>query len=180
MANPRASRRPDFLAALLSDGYFPKELPPAFTTRQFADFCKTNFNYLRSQQDSIIRKTTNYDTFTAPRDKSGRRNLALVHPIAQLGVSLLITQHRKNIKQLIARSGTSLYRTDEDVKKDKAFLGLDFRKRRPLAAQLSSEFPFILQADISRFFIQPIHIPYLGRFWARKKSRIGCCTIARG
>jgi len=65
---------------------------------------------------------------------------------------LLITQYRNNIKTLISESGTSLYRTDEDPKKEKAFLGLDFRKREPLAAQHHSQFPFILQADISRFF----------------------------
>jgi len=79
--------------------------------------------------------------------------LALVHPIAQLGVFITdYSEIEKNIKQLIARSGTSLYRTDESIEDGKAFLGLDFRKREPLAAQLNSEFPFILQADISRFF----------------------------
>jgi hypothetical protein len=151
-AAKRASKLPDFLAALLRTAYLPEELPPAVTSRFFADFCKADFNHLRGQQETILRKTTVYDTFTAPRAKSGRRNLALVHPVAQLGVSLLITQHRNIIKSQISKSGTSLYRTNEDPHNGKAFSGLDFRKRQPLAAQLHSEFPFILQADISRFF----------------------------
>ena len=148
----RASRQPDFLAALLRTAYLPEELPPAVTSRYFAEFCKANFSYLRSQLDKSLKSSTSYDTFTAPKAKSGRRNLAVVHPVAQLSISLLMTQHREIIRRMIAKAGTSLYRTDEDVQNGKAFAGLDFRKRQLLMAQLNSKFPFILQADISRFF----------------------------
>jgi hypothetical protein len=151
-APKRASNQADFFAALIRTGYLPLEIPPVVTTRYFSQFCKAEFATLRAQRPSILRLSTKYDTFTAPRPVSGRRNLALVHPLAQLGMSLLITEHRAKIKNVIARSGTSLYRTDENLSKGQAFSGLDFRRWDEVTARLYSECPFILTADISRFF----------------------------
>lgn len=78
--------------------------------------------------------------------------MALVHPVGQLGVSLLITKHKDKIKKIIKRRGTSLYRTDEDVEAQKAFTSLDFRRWDVERARICAECPVILTADISRFF----------------------------
>jgi hypothetical protein len=153
MKSPKPISKPsDFLFALIRTAYLPHELPPAITTRHFANFCKTEYLNLKSQQPYLIKKTTRYDTFTAPRTDNGRRPLALVHPISQLAISLLITQHRTKIIDIINRSGTSLYRTDENPASGRAFQGLDFRKRDAVAEHLYSECPIVLRADISRFF----------------------------
>jgi hypothetical protein len=152
MKKPKATKAARFFSALIRTAYLPQEVPPAITTRYFADFCRDNFAFLKAQQGSLMKTTTNYETFTAPRAKSGRRNLALVHPLAQTNISLLITQHRKPIKDLISKSTTSLYRTEDDLGNSIAFLGLDFSQRHPLQAKTASEYPFILSADISRFF----------------------------
>lgn len=148
-AAPKAAK---FFSALIRTGYLPKELPPAITTRYFAKFCQDNYSFIKAQQSALAKTTTNYETFTAPRPKSGRRNLALVHPLAQANLSLLITQHRKPIKDMISRSSASLYRTEQDLKNSFAFTGLDFRQRIPLQAKVASEYPFVLNADVSRFF----------------------------
>jgi hypothetical protein len=148
----KLSKPPEFFSALIRSSYFPRELPPAITTRAFAEFCKANYSLLKTTQSVLISKTTNYETFTAPRTGAGRRNLALVHPLSQAGLSLLITQHRAKIREIISQSGTSLYRTEENITASKAFLGLDFRKWRTVKARTYSEYPFVLQADISRFF----------------------------
>src|SRR5258708_4620773 len=100
----------------------------------------------------LIRLATNYDTYSAPRNVSGRRALAVVHPLAQLGMSLLITERRKEIKAILQKSGTSLYNVSEAASEGRAFAGLDFHRRRRFAAKLHSEKAVILQADISRFF----------------------------
>jgi Reverse transcriptase (RNA-dependent DNA polymerase) len=76
----------------------------------------------------------------------------LVHPLAQLGISLLITDHRAKISKIINKRKMSLYRTNENIGKNQAFAGLDFRKWDALTASLYSECSFILKADISRFF----------------------------
>jgi hypothetical protein len=79
-------------------------------------------------------------------------NLALVHPSAQLRVSLVLTKHRDKVKSVIASCSTSLYRVTEDMSSHKAFEGLDFRKWEALVARLCSECTIILKADVSRFF----------------------------
>lgn len=148
----RASRQPIFLAALIRSGYLPTEVPPTVTTRYYADFCRDNYIGLKSQLNRVIKLSTKYDTYTVPKPLSGRRNLALVHPLAQLGVSLLITQNRARIKHIISKSGASLYRTTEDIDNFKAFAGLDFRAWSKLKSRLYSNNRYILIADISRFF----------------------------
>jgi hypothetical protein len=148
----RSLRPRDFLACLLDTAYLPEELPPAVTSREYSDFCRRNYTSLIVEKDKLIRLATNYDTYTAPRNVPGRRALAVVHPLAQLGVSLIITERRRQIRSIIQRSGTSLYDVSEATAQRKAFAGLDFPRRRKLGAKLHSEKAFILQADISRFF----------------------------
>jgi hypothetical protein len=67
-------------------------------------------------------------------------------------VSLLITQHRARIKAFISQHGISLYRTVEDPISGRAFRGLDFKEWNRAAARFNSECPYVLRADISRFF----------------------------
>lgn len=148
----RPSSLPIFLARLIRTAYLPSEVPPVITAKYFSKFCENKFDYLKGKQKNLTKHSTNYETFTAPRTVSGRRNLAIVHPRAQLHLSLLITHNRAKIKKIIDEGGKSLYRTSEYPKKHKAFEGLDFRKRDTLAAGLYSERPYVLHADISRFF----------------------------
>lgn len=68
----------------------PEEIPPLITTRDFANFCKTNYPFLKGSL-AQNRTATKYSTFTAPRPVSGRRNLAVVHPVGQLPALLLVT-----------------------------------------------------------------------------------------
>src|SRR4051812_21349936 len=148
----KIARVPRFFSALIRRAYLPTELPPAFTTQSFADFCAKDYHWLKSQQNVLERTATEYETFTVPRTKSGRRSLAVVHPMAQMNVSLLLTEHREKIKDLVGKNRTTLYRTDDDLDRSVAYMGLDFAKRRELQARAYSECRVILNADISRFF----------------------------
>lgn len=141
-----------FLSALIRTSYLPEELPPAITTRYFSKFCETEYPFINSQKGALFKSNTQYESFSAPRQKSGRRSFAIVHPLGQLAVSMAITQHRAEIKKLIRGSNASLYRTGEDVSKERAFRGLDFRKWETRRSKIQSEYPFVLNADISRFF----------------------------
>jgi hypothetical protein len=151
-AKPTSVRPNRFLRALIRTAYLPSEIPPAITTSQFAQFCDSNYVTLKGQHPRLLATSTKYATFTAPRAKSGRRNLALVHPLAQVSICLLITQKRKTIKKTIDDAGTSLYRTEPAIDRERAFIGLDFDRWNALRAKVSSEYPFVLQSDISRFF----------------------------
>lgn len=142
----------DFLSALVRTAYLPDELPPAITTRYFSAFCKKEYPFLNAQKGLLLKSNTQYETFSAPRQKSGRRNLAVVHPLGQLAVSIAITQHRAEIKRIISQSAASLYQSGDNIEKQKAFRGLNFRKWNTQRLKIQSEYPFVLNADISRFF----------------------------
>lgn len=152
LAKKVRSKPAEFLSALIRTGFFPAELPPAITTRHFSAFCKKEYPFLNAQKGALLKSSTQYETFSAPRQKSGRRNLAIVHPLGQLAVSLVITQHRADIVKLINKNGLSLYRTTEYIERQRAFRGLDFRRWNKERFKLQSEYPFVLSADVSRFF----------------------------
>ena len=168
----RLSSQPEFLGRLIRTAYFPMEMPPVVTSRHYSKFCEYNYSYLKSKQKSLLKHSTNYETFTAPRTVKGRRNLALVHPLSQLYLSILITQNRTKIIRIINAGGYSLYRTSEDTKKNKAFGGLDFRTWDKVSAALYSNCQYVLKADISRFFytVYTHSIPWavLGKETAKK------------
>ena len=132
--------------------YFPTEIPPIITTRFFADYCKKEFSTLEKQSESLLKLSTRYDTFTAPRSDSGRRHLALVHPLGQLAISLVITKNRVKLTSALSRSKSSLYGVAQAPSLSRAFSGLDFDEWRHRKFELCAAYPFLLRADISRFF----------------------------
>lgn len=142
----------DFLACLIRTACFPRELPPSFTTKYFADFCKNDFTSVMGQSASLAKLNTQYDTFTMPRNRKKRRNLAIVHPLGQLAVSTILTQNKYKISKLISSDDSSLYSTTENKKENLAFQGLNFDLWRRNKNILYSEHPVVLKADISRFF----------------------------
>ena len=149
----KVSRYKDILAALIHRGYLPNEVPPAVTGKYFATYCKDNYQYLTGEKPRLLKTSTNYDTFTAPHGINGRRQLAIVHPVSQLAISLVITEHRTKIRKIIDRpEKMTLYSTDDAVVVGKAFEGLNFKKWRDLSTRLCAENEFVLKADISRFF----------------------------
>ena len=148
----RASNRKTFLSNLIRTGYLPDEVPPFVTTKYFSQFCLSEYAFLESQAPRNLNLSTSYARFTAPRTNKGRRQLALVHPIAQATLSMLITQHRSEIKNIIKSRPSSLYSVEEDLIHNRAFIGLRFRHWEEEKAKLYSRYKFIMQADISRFF----------------------------
>ncbi|WP_081649881.1 RNA-directed DNA polymerase [Fodinicurvata sediminis] len=152
MSSRRSSPQANFLYALIRSGYLPSEIPPIITTKYFSDYCKNNFKYLKKNRKSLLKKVTKYNTFTSPKPNYGRRNLALVHPLSQLNLSIVVTENRKNIKELIKKNNTSFYIFEEDINNNKAFKGLDFKGWKNRKNEIYSEYKYILKADISRFF----------------------------
>src|SRR5829696_163666 len=144
---------PQFLRALLNRAYFPTELPPVVTAKYFSESCRDNYASLRTDLGNFLRLSTEYATFTAPRGRlASRRQLAVTHPLSQLGLSLAITQNRGRIRQIISSKPHSVYSPDENPSEGRAFAGLDFRRREIEAARIGSQCEFVLRADISRFF----------------------------
>lgn len=137
--------------AINRTGYLPLELPPAITTKYFADYCFDNYAKLKQRQSDLLKLSTKFDTFTIPRNEH-RRHLAVVHPLGHIALSLVIVQNLRTIKSIIDSHGTSLYSTSHNPKRNRIFDGLDFRLREIKQSELYSKYAFILKADISRFF----------------------------
>src|SRR5690349_14737937 len=109
----RSSRQPDFLRNLIHTGYLPVELPPVVTARYFADYCAIDFKFFAGHINRLIAISTKFDTYTYRRADGSRRSLAIVHPLAQLGVALIVTKYRAPIKSALSRAPGSLYRSEE-------------------------------------------------------------------
>jgi len=91
----------DRLKALLSKGYFPKELPAAFTTQDFGDNINAiiseweNGKVFKTKNSPKIRKGNkrgcyNYDlenaeieNISTPKKGYERRNIHITHPVPQ-------------------------------------------------------------------------------------------------
>lgn len=160
-----------FLDAILRNGYLPEEVPPIVTAKLFADHCRLNYSHWNAEIHKLIRLDTEYDIFSVPRATTGRRLLSLVNPIAQLGLSLIISENRVAIKKKMARSSISLYEIDENLIEGKAFKGLNFQKWHDLQDGISSKYQYAVKADISRFFytIYTHSIPWA--VWGKNKAK---------
>jgi len=145
-------RQRDFLGALIHTAYFPAELPPTITTKFFSKYCQNEYASLSSRGDNLLKLSTKYDTFTAPRQDLGRRSLALVHPLGQIALCLVITKNKKKIIDLLNGSSNSVYSIEQSPTENKAFKGLDFGLWRERRNQMLTTFPYVMKADISRFF----------------------------
>lgn len=144
-------KKDKILSSLIQTAYLPAEVPPTVTARHFAEFSRKHYKALKSFKPDTH---TQFEKFSVPRENGARRDLALVHPAAQLGVSVLLAENYEEIHDLISNTRISLYDVRADMDNYKAFKGVVFReldldkKRSDIARQK----PFVLKADISKFF----------------------------
>jgi hypothetical protein len=143
--------RKDILAGLIQTAYLPNEIPPALTARHFAAWCRAEYQNLSGTRNSL-QSVTHYERFSVPRETGVRRDLALVHPAPQLLVSLILTDQHQRIRNLIKGTEISRYDPGSDIPNFRAFKGISFRGLDQDRSAISRKRPFILTADISRFF----------------------------
>ena len=148
----RSLQKKDFLSFLIATAYFPKEIPPVLTTKSFSDFCHREYAKLEPERERLRKLNTTFETYTVPRTVEGRRNLAIVNPLAQLGLSLFLTINKKNIINIIDKNKSTLYSVKSDKSNKKAFSGLQFQDREEADRKILSVSKYVLKADISRFF----------------------------
>jgi hypothetical protein len=138
---------------LLSRGYFPKELPPAFFTEQFAQYATS-----KSGRD-VISKYKPADMFTQcvsyqmARPGSDRRELKIPHPYAFAQLARLTAKH---FARLLTKAGTSkfsksrpVYATGRRRAVSPMFSLANLARER---AACRARATFLLKADISHFY----------------------------
>ena len=137
----------DKIRAFLRYGYFPVQLPPGFTTNQFADKYKT----LESQWTSNDAPTCRGERFSVARSSFNRRVTTVVNPAAYFLLVKEIAQHwpaiqRHYSKTSISRSRPKLEPSLRAIKITK------FSDLYEARVNSSSGYKYALLTDVSRFF----------------------------
>ena len=96
------------LKLLLDKWYFPKELPPNFTTKNFAKYRNTIMSHWEQIPVNRQHLKTNYEKYSIPHLNRVRRSLAIVNPVSQLFLSKLICDNYKVIYNHINKSKISI------------------------------------------------------------------------
>ena len=137
------------LHALLASGYFPKELPPPFNTRDLAKYRKSVGEAWNNGNDYPKSKP---EIFTVPRIGNWRRDLSIVNPVAQFYLSSLIADEWVEIRKHINKNSFSAQHLEIADDKTRSIEEPDFRLLSMLKSEISGMYDYALVSDISRFY----------------------------
>jgi Reverse transcriptase (RNA-dependent DNA polymerase) len=140
---------------LLAKGYFPKELPPAFFTEEFAIYAttKTGRATLENYQNHLPDKFTESTKYNLARPGLQVRELRVLHPFSFARLAGLVA---KNFSRLLKKSARSKFSKSRPVYSPTGFRGIEPAVRienlvRERAAARAGA-RFVLKADVSRFY----------------------------
>lgn len=139
----------DRLKALLDNGYFPEELPPPFTTKDFAKF-RASIGVAWAQIQGYPKSSP--EIYNVPRTRARRRDLSIVNPVAQYHLSKIISDEWVKIRDHI--QGGSLSADKVIISNDgtRAVPSPDFSLVARRKSEISACYNYALAADISRFY----------------------------
>lgn len=166
--------RSNILSSLLSVGYFPKELPPVFTTVNFgmhADaiisewkrlhlfgvkpakkFPKVNGRFYRARYSYERVPSADPESLSKPKRLYERRNIHITHPVPQALLVAEVAEHWPQIQKWLSRQH---YSEDEIVvaeKYDRAVKGINFRVHKAKKNYLEATSDWLVKTDITRFY----------------------------
>ena len=162
------------LKALLSKGYFPKELPPVFTTTDFGthadvildewqqenvfgvkrskDFEKIGGKRFRSKYSFKNVPSADPEVISKPKKLYERRNIHVTHPIPQALLTREIAENWPKVQKWLSRQR---YSEDEILVADRherAIKGINFPIHRAKMSYLEATSDWLIKTDISRFY----------------------------
>jgi hypothetical protein len=148
---------------LLEKGYFPKELPPAFTTKYFAEnFHSINDLWNRTEKKLITKnkelyrkkyKTSRCIKFSLPKRGFSRRDLEIPNPFHHSILCKTICDNWKNIETFFQKSKISLSRPIINTGIGRRIIPFkDFPDVKKECLIVSYDKLFELKADISWFY----------------------------
>jgi hypothetical protein len=140
------------LRDLLAQGYFPEELPPSFSTSDFAKYRRVIGSAWTALNNYPHYPKTTQERFSIPKLTDWRRELAIVNPIAQYHVAKLISDQWNQIEKHITSCSFGV----EDIliksNEVRAVSTPDFRLVALRHSEISAIHNHALVADISRFY----------------------------
>lgn len=158
-------------AALLSKGYFPRELPPAFRTLDFgahADDLITEWEasklFKRPTVEKKVRgrKKANCYTYkmeaaeaeaiSKPKKGYERRVIHITHPIPQSLLAAEIAHGWKSVQTWLSRQTYSLDVVEISDKYERGVKEISFLAHQEKIAYLHSASDWLVSTDITRFY----------------------------
>jgi hypothetical protein len=162
------------LTALLSLGYFPKELPPVFKTTDFgmhahdiieewraASVFKTETCSFKPHgkpkanlAGSYIYKLADAEIEVISKPKRGyeRRNVHITHPIPQALLAYEISKNWSSVRSWLLRQRYSLDEIRISMAYDRSIKGINFLNHRAKKDFIASTSDWIVKTDITRFY----------------------------
>lgn len=140
------------LSDILGRGYFPRELPPPFTTASFAATVGAPSKIPTGFNGSSALKSTALCAHNMVRAGGLRRNLGIPNPITYTRISDFVVRNWTNLHKAAHRSPFSLTgpvnRKPERAISSKHTLD----KRTAKRAEIRASARFILKTDVNRFY----------------------------
>lgn len=164
---------PKIQQALLRRGYFPKELPPAFTTDDFGLYSheiivdwRANGVFSEESERSRVPHTrkhrrhsfnfnlmpTEAETISMPKRGYERRLLHVTHPVPQALLARELSQHWKSVQKWLSRQIFSADDINISLQYERSIKGINFNLHRNKKAFLAATSDWIVKTDISRFY----------------------------
>lgn len=132
---------------MVGGGYFPKEIPPTFSTRTFGE-CARRHDTKNCILDTADQKWRQYEIHNLARAGTLRRELALVNPVSYWHLAREISKNWDALKKAAESSQLSITRPITSLPRALPW-GRDIHAAR---AQVRSQGKYVLIADISNFF----------------------------
>jgi len=137
----------DKIKAFLHKGYFPIQLPPGFTTKEFAD------GYTRVEGRWSAQKTPDSrpEKFSVARSSYYRRITGIVNPVSYYFLTKEITEYWTDIQRHFRKSKISLSKPklNPDLR---AIEIIRFSDLYEAKITMSTGYRFVLVTDITSFF----------------------------
>jgi len=134
---------------VIEKGYFPAEIPPAFSTSSLAGAT----GYLPADLNTFLQKSSRCAFHSIPRLQHNRRLLGIPNPLHQMKLVVLIERHWPNIERHMNKSALSMTgmqyvpASNRGLERVNDFDAFDQEK-----VIRSSSSRFLLKADLSRFY----------------------------
>lgn len=161
----------DRLIALLAKGYFPKELPRAFTT---ADFGRLAHEILPEwEEKKVFEKTKpkskvggkpkkgafgyklpecSIETISTPKRGFERRSIHITHPIPQALLCKEIADNWFSLLKWLPQDSRSIDRLEISESHRRGLSDIDFNFHRIKKAYIEAQSDWLVKTDISRYY----------------------------
>lgn len=140
----------NFLAKFIGSGFFPKELPPPFSSHALSH----NLAVVGAAWvgDGRSAPTTRADIFTIPRHGRHRRRLSTPNPVSQFYLAKAISENWSTLASHIEKSPITLFKTARSSAATRVFEPIDFSDIEARKNSILSRCDSALMADISRYY----------------------------